>query len=71
MPWTVDQPPASMKHLPLPVRAKAVDIANALLAEGMDDGMAIRIAITRAKQWAERRGVLAEGSIERRRSIDN
>ena len=51
MPWTVDRYPNSMRRLLEPVRRKAVDIANALLREGMDEGMAIRIAISRAKQW--------------------
>lgn len=39
------------------VRDKAVEIANALLAEGIDEGRAIRIGIARAKQWALRRGL--------------
>jgi uncharacterized protein YdaT len=42
-----------MKRLPSPVRAKAIEIANALLAEGMDEGKAIRIAIAKAKEWAQ------------------
>lgn len=52
MPWTPDQPPASMHNLPPVVRDKAVLIANALLREGMDEGQAIRIAIARARAWA-------------------
>ncbi len=56
MPWTFDTPPASMKHLPPLVREKAVEIANALLDEGMEEGKAIRIAIAKAKQWARRHG---------------
>jgi uncharacterized protein YdaT len=43
-----------MAHLPEPVREKAIEIANALLAEGMDEGKAIRIAIAKAKEWAAR-----------------
>jgi uncharacterized protein YdaT len=54
MPWSSDYIPASMKHLPPIVREKAIEIANALLEEGMDEGKAIRIAIAKAKQWAER-----------------
>lgn len=54
MPWTFDTPPASMKRLPPPVREKAVEIANALLDEGMEEGKAIRIAIAKAKEWALR-----------------
>ena len=41
-----------MKHLSLVDRTKAIEIANALLEEGMDEGKAIRIAIAKAKEWA-------------------
>jgi uncharacterized protein YdaT len=58
MPWSSEYFPASMANLPPPVRDKAIEIANALLAEGMDEGKAIRIAIARAKQWAERRELI-------------
>jgi len=34
MPWDADHFPRSMLHLPTIVRDKAVEIANALLAEG-------------------------------------
>jgi uncharacterized protein YdaT len=44
MPWDEDYYPRSMQHLPTPVRAKAIAIANVLLAEGHDEGSAIRIA---------------------------
>ncbi len=57
MPWTVERPPAAMIHLPPPVLAKAVEIANALLERGHDEGQAIRIAIATAWRWAERRGL--------------
>jgi uncharacterized protein YdaT len=53
LPWTPDQYPVSMRHLSEVVRTKAIDIANALL----DEGRAIRIAIARAEQWAQRRGL--------------
>lgn len=43
-----------MNNLPEEVRAKAIDIANALLAEGEDEGRAIRIGIAQAKRWAAR-----------------
>lgn len=42
-----------MANLPPRVRAKAIEIANALLEEGYDEGKAIRIAIAQAKRWAE------------------
>lgn len=57
MPWTSDYYPASMRHLSPVTREKAIEIANALLAEQMEEGMAIRVAISRAKQWAQRRGL--------------
>lgn len=56
MPWSPDRYPASMRRLPPVVRLKAVEIANALLAEGCDDGKAIRIGIAKAKEWAQRLG---------------
>jgi uncharacterized protein YdaT len=56
MPWDDDYYPRAMQHLPPPVRAKAIAIANALLAEGRDEGSAIRIAIARANTWALHHG---------------
>jgi uncharacterized protein YdaT len=56
MPWNADYYPPSMQHLAPVVRAKAIEIANALLDEGMEEGKAIRIAIAKAKQWAQRHG---------------
>ena len=52
MPWDEDRYPASMSHLQVQVRRKAIEIANALLEEGYDEGKAIRIAIAKAKEWA-------------------
>jgi uncharacterized protein YdaT len=43
------------------VRAKAIEIANALLNEGHEEGFAIRVAISRAKEWAQRRGLSSFG----------
>lgn len=53
MPWNADYFPTSMRHLSEAARAKAIEIANALLAEGMDEGKAIRIALAKARQWAQ------------------
>lgn len=55
MPWTRTRYPVAMRNLPAAVRRKAVDIANALLADGYEEGRAIRIAIAQAKAWARRR----------------
>jgi uncharacterized protein YdaT len=41
-----------MKNLPPVLRGTAIEIANALLEEGMDEGKAIRVAIAKAKEWA-------------------
>ena len=53
MPWTPDRYPVSMRRLDPPVRLKAIEIANALLDEGADEGRAIRIGIAKAKEWAQ------------------
>jgi len=39
MPWTTDRFPPAMQPLPAAAREKAIEIANALLAEGYDDGL--------------------------------
>jgi uncharacterized protein YdaT len=54
MPWTPDRYPPAMRRLPPDVRLKAVEIANAVLAQGHDEGRAIRIGIAKAKAWALR-----------------
>jgi len=54
MPWNPKRYPPAMAHLPRPVRTKAIEIANALLAASYDEGRAIRIAIAQAKRWAGR-----------------
>lgn len=60
MPWSSARFPPAMTHLPEIVREKAIEIANALLADGYDEGRAIRIAIAQAKHWAEARGIYSE-----------
>lgn len=57
MPWSAVNCPLAMQHLPQTVRAKGIDIANALLGQGEDEGRAIRIGIAQAKRWALRRGL--------------
>jgi uncharacterized protein YdaT len=54
MPWNGAYYPASMKNLPPAVRAKAIEIANALLEAGRPEGQAIRIGIAQAKRWSGR-----------------
>jgi uncharacterized protein YdaT len=49
-----------MKRLPPPVRRKAIEIANALLESGREEGSAIRIAIAKAKEWATHHGLTVD-----------
>lgn len=55
MPWTYSDYPASMKNLETEVRYKAIDIANALLDEGYNEGRAIAIGTAQAEKWAQHR----------------
>lgn len=55
MPWSYDNYPASLKNLTAEVRRKAIDIANALLDEGCNEGRSIAIATAQAEKWAKRR----------------
>lgn len=55
MPWTKDDYPDSLKNFTAEVRNKAIEIANALLDDGYDEGRAIAIATDRAKEWADNR----------------
>jgi uncharacterized protein YdaT len=56
MPWNPDRYPPAMRHLPAWVREKAIEIANALLDEGHDEGQSIQIGIAKAKEWAVHHG---------------
>lgn len=51
MPWTMNDYPSSLKNLDKAVRKKAIDIANAMVDEGYDEGRAIPIATEQAKEW--------------------
>ncbi|AOJ68637.1 MULTISPECIES: hypothetical protein [Burkholderia] len=62
MPWTAERYPASMRNLTPWVRDKAIEIANALLRDGMSEGSAIRIAIAQAKRWARARRRVVVGA---------
>ncbi|MEC1751778.1 MULTISPECIES: DUF2188 domain-containing protein [Bacillus] len=53
MPWSMKNYPASLKNLEKPVKKKAIEIANAMIDEGYEDGRAIPIATSKAKEWAE------------------
>lgn len=51
MPWSMKDYPQSLKNLEKPVRKKAIEIANAMLDEGYEEGRAIPIATSQAKEW--------------------
>lgn len=53
MPWTNKDYPPAMKNLPVKVRHKAIEIANAILEDGkLDEGAAIATGISKAKDVA-------------------
>ncbi|MCA1055574.1 DUF2188 domain-containing protein [Rossellomorea aquimaris] len=56
MPWSKHDYPASLKNLPEDVRNKAIEIGNALLDEGYDEGRAIAIATDQAHKAEEGKG---------------
>ncbi|WOV87158.1 hypothetical protein QWT69_15035 [Sporosarcina oncorhynchi] len=51
MPWNKGDYPDSFKNLEPIVRNKAIEIANALLREGTDEGRAISIATAKAREY--------------------
>jgi uncharacterized protein YdaT len=50
MPWNKSNYPDAMKNLNTSTRNKAIKIANKLLDEGYEEGRAISIAISKAKE---------------------
>lgn len=54
MPWSKNDYPDSFKNLNSEVRNKAIEIANALLRDGYEEGRAIPIALDRAKESESR-----------------
>jgi len=60
MPWYNGDYPPSYKNQPAPLREKAVEIANQLLEQGAEEGIAIATGLKRArlffkKQQSDRR----------------
>lgn len=53
MPWDMKDYPDSMKNMDTLLRKKAIDIANALEAQGYNDSRAIPIAHAQAQEWFE------------------
>ena len=50
MPWYNGDYPPSYKNQPVKLREKAVEIANALLKEGVEEGIAIATGLKRARE---------------------
>ena len=55
MRWTKTNYPVQMNNLHEDVRKRAVDIANQLVEEGMNENEAILTAIDRAEAWTHHR----------------
>ena len=53
MPWYHGDYPPSYKNQPEYLREKAVEIANALLKEGVEEGIAIATGLKRAREFFE------------------
>nr|WP_294781087.1 hypothetical protein [uncultured Flavobacterium sp.] len=53
MPWYNGDYPPSYKNQPQEVREKAVEIANALLQDGADEGTAIATGLKQARELLE------------------
>lgn len=53
MPWDKNDYPDSFKNLNADVRDKAIEIANALLRDGYEEGRAIPIAMDQARKNVE------------------
>lgn len=51
MPWYNGDYPPSYKNQPVKLRNKAVKIANALLKEGVEEGIAIATGLKRAREF--------------------
>lgn len=54
MPWTKKNYPDSMKNLDKDVRDKAIEIANALVDDNMEEGRAIAISISKAREYVNK-----------------
>ncbi len=53
MPWYNGDYPPSYKNQPDHIRDKAVEIANAMLEEGAEEGVAIATGLKRARDFFE------------------
>ncbi|WP_331581902.1 hypothetical protein [Puia sp.] len=51
MSWSNGSYPAAYRNQPVRLRQKAVEIANNLMVNGVDEGSAIREALERAREF--------------------
>ncbi len=56
MPWYNGDYPPSYKNQPKKLREKAVEIANAMLEEGAEEGVAIATGLKRAREYFDEHG---------------
>lgn len=66
MPWSKSDYPNAFKNLEPNVRAKAIDIANALLEAGKSEGTAIAIAIKTARDFFKNKSGMFRGPVPTR-----
>lgn len=55
MPWHNGDYPPSYKNQPVRIREKAVEVANALLEDGADEGVAIATGLKRAREFFKKK----------------
>lgn len=55
MPWPKGKYPPSYKNLPVKLRNKAVEIANAILEESGDEGLAIATGLKKAREILDKK----------------
>lgn len=55
MPWYNGDYPPSYKNQPMKIREKAVEIANTLLEEGADEGVAIATGLKKAREFFKKK----------------
>ena len=60
MPWYNGNYPPSYKNQPVKLREKAVEIANALLDEGVQEGIAIATGLKKARAFFKKEEATAK-----------
>lgn len=62
--WSSDHFPTAMRSLAPDVRVKAIEVANVLIEESMDESKSIRMAISMARAWGARRTRSVRAEVE-------